>query len=166
MHFCLPKAWSAPGLAIPSVQKSLLKILSQLQHVRIRLQYAQTASNMSSCNILENEATFLAVTYLNRWLYIWLQHAQTVGNMSGCNMLELEAICPAAKCLNRRHHVRLQHAWTSGNMSGCNILEQGARLCCILLQLAFFMGSSMSFLLRCRQNLTFFSPVRYIAKKC
>jgi hypothetical protein len=131
-----------------------------------RLQHAQTAGNISSCNMLENVATCLAATDLNRWLYIWLQHAQTGGNMSSCNMLELEATCPAATDLNRWLYIWLQHAQTGGNMSGCKMLEQEAanmsgcnmleqaatclvatfwnrvqdyvaRLCCILLQLAF-----------------------------
>jgi hypothetical protein len=61
-------------------------------------------------------------------------------------MLEQAATCLDAICLNRGQHVWLQYAGTSRSMSGCNMLEQGARLCCILLQLAFFMGSLMLFL--------------------
>ncbi len=84
-----------------------------------RLQHAQTAGNISSCNMLENEATCLAATDLNRWLYIWLQHAQTGGNMSGCNMLEQAATCRAATYMNKPQHVWLQHAGT-----GCKIMLQ------------------------------------------
>jgi hypothetical protein len=99
--------------------------------------------------MLKQAAKYPAATCSNRQQNVRLQHARTGGNILGCDMLEQAAKCPAATCWNRRQHIHMQHARTGGNMSGCNMLEQAATPCCILLQLAVFMVSSMLFLLHC-----------------
>ncbi len=124
--------------------------LKMKQHVW--LQQTWTCGYISGCNMLKQPATFPTATCLKMKQHVWLQQIWTGSYISGRNMLKQTATCPAAICLNWRQHVRLQHTWTGRSMSGCNMLEQGARLRCILLQLAFFMGSSMFFLLQCSQN--------------